>query len=100
MFLVKHKICKCWLHYGAASIETFLKGASNKKSLGTAVVGQNCPPNKKLPEILMRDRHLKTKRGGECPPPTSYATDAGTNQFALVTLLVHLHKFCTRKSEE
>ena len=36
MFLVKHKICKCWLHYGAASIETFLKGASNKKSLGTA----------------------------------------------------------------
>ena len=38
MFLVKHKICKCWLHYGAASIETFLKGASNKKSLGTAAI--------------------------------------------------------------
>ena len=35
-FLVKLKICKCRLHYGAASFETFLKGPSNKKSLGTA----------------------------------------------------------------
>ena len=34
IFLVKLKIYKCPLHYGAATIKTFLKGASNKKTLG------------------------------------------------------------------
>ena len=39
-------------------------------------VEQNCPKNMKLPKILTRDRHLKIKRGNQCPPgfPTSYAT--------------------------
>ena len=35
-FLVKRKLCKYWLHYGAASIETFLKGAFSTESVGTA----------------------------------------------------------------
>ena len=30
----------------------------------------------KLPEILTRDQHLKTKQG-EAVPPTSYATEWG-----------------------
>jgi len=34
--LVKLEIFKFWLHYGAASIDKFSKGAVNKKSLGTA----------------------------------------------------------------
>jgi len=36
--LVKLEICKFWLHYGAASIDKFIKGAVNIKSLGTAVL--------------------------------------------------------------
>ena len=39
------------------------------------ILTQNCPNSMKLPEILMRNRHFKTKRGGQCPPrpppPTS-----------------------------
>ena len=35
------------------------------------IVEQNCLKNMKLPEILMGDRHLKTKRGSPCPPAPS-----------------------------
>jgi len=37
-FLVKLQICKFRLHYGAASIDEFSKGAVNKKSLGTSAL--------------------------------------------------------------
>ena len=32
------------------------------------ILMQNCPKNMILPKILTRDRHLKTKWGGQCPP--------------------------------
>ena len=36
-------------------------------------VKQNCSKNMKLPEILIRDRHLKNKREGRYPPGPPYS---------------------------
>ena len=57
------------------------KGGGGWVGILNILGGQNCPKHMKLPKILMRNRHLKTKREGQCPPaPTSYATGDSKKQ--------------------
>ena len=48
------------------------KGKEREKGVWVGMLnilrGQNCPKSMKLPKILTRDRHLKTKRGVSAPP--------------------------------